>query len=441
MVALLGPKPAGAQTHYKLQEAFPEGYQYHVSSRTALTGQMQSPPTKQQPTPRPLTVSGESSIEYDERILKATPEGPIDKTFRVYRRMDFERKVDNQPQKTALRQEVRRLVVLRKDNIEVPFSPDGPLLWNEIDLVRTDVFTPALLGLLPGPKEVSLGATWKATPEAIQELTDMERVEEGGLTCKLDQVLLLEKRKTARVTLAGTVRGVNEDGPNRQELNGYYYFDLESNHLSYLYLKGSHFLLDKNGKELGKIEGHFVLTRQPLDGHKDLADATLRGIKVEPDAENTQLLYENTGLGVRFLYPRRWRLSGGEGRQITLDGSDGSGLVLTLDTPEKAPTANQFLTESRDYLLGQKAKVLHAEAPRRLQDRPRELDCFSLEVEMGGQRLDMTYYVARQVNGAATLAARLAGTDRDTLRKEVDTIARSLAFSRPKGQIPATDKK
>ena len=37
-------------------------------------------------------------------------------------------------------------------------------------------------------------------------------------------------------------------------------FDLESRHLSYLYLKGGNFLLDKDGKEVGRIDGQFVLT-------------------------------------------------------------------------------------------------------------------------------------------------------------------------------------
>src|SRR2546430_12171746 len=39
-------------------------------------------------------------------------------------------------------------------------------------------------------------------------------------------------------------------------------FDLDANHLSYLYLRGVHSLLEKDGREVGRIEGRFVLTRR-----------------------------------------------------------------------------------------------------------------------------------------------------------------------------------
>ena len=65
------------------------------------------------------------------------------------------------------------------------------------------------------------------------------------------------------MALSGTVRGINEDGPNRQQLDGYFFFDLESNHISYLTFKGVHVLLDRDGKESGRVEGRFVLTPTP----------------------------------------------------------------------------------------------------------------------------------------------------------------------------------
>ena len=71
---------------------------------------------------------------------------------------------------------------MRLETREVPFSPDGPLTWGEIDVVRTDVFNPALIpGLLP-PNAVKPGATWKAAAATVAELTDMEKVEEGAIT-------------------------------------------------------------------------------------------------------------------------------------------------------------------------------------------------------------------------------------------------------------------
>jgi hypothetical protein len=420
------PGPVAAEEPVKLREAFPAGYQYRVSTRVDLTGKLTLPADKGK-TPGPLSVVGSSAIDYDERVLAA--DGEAGKTVRVYRRVEFDRKVGEQAQKASLRAEVRRLVLLRHKNSEVPFSPEGPLTYGEIDLVRTDVFTPALTGLLP-ERAVRPGDRWAATADAVQELTDLDRIEEGQVECRLEGIATLEKRRHARVTLSGTVRGANEDGPSRQQLEGYYYFDLESSHLSYLSLRGVHAMLGKDGKEAGRVEGQFVLTRQAHTTARELADDALKGLALEPNADNTLLLYESAELGVKLLYPRRWRVAGGVGRQVRLDGSGGAGLLIHLEPPARVPTAAQFLDESRAYFRSQKAKVVAEDAPRRVRAAPRELDQFGLEVEMGGQRVLMDYHVLRQAEGGATLAARLPQTDQAALRREVSAIARSLTVTR-----------
>jgi hypothetical protein len=415
----------------RLEERFPAGYQYRVRTRVQLTGSLTPPAPQGSATPgKPLEIKGGSVVDYDERVLDVAPDAQVRKTVRLVARMEVHRTVGGRPQETALRPAVSRLVLLRRGSTEVPFSPDGPLTWGEIDLVRTDVFTPALAGLLP-PKAVSPGDRWPAAAPAVQELTDMDKIDEGGLECRLEEVTTLEGRRHARVAFTGTVRGSTEDGPARQQLDGYLFFDLESNHLSYLHLDGKHALLDADGREVGRVQGRFVLSRQVVGRIPALTDAALRGVALEPDDNNSLLLYDNPDLGLRFLYPRRWRVGTVRGTQVALDGADGSGLVITADAPGRVPTGDQFLAESRAWLTGQKARLLRAEAVRRLRAEPL-LEHFALEAEMGGQKFLMDYYVTRQAAGGATLAARLPSADRDEVRKEVERIAVSLTFARPK---------
>src|SRR5207302_9654634 len=76
-----------------------------------------------------------------------TPPPPRSSLFpytTLFRSIEFQRNIGDREQQQTIRPAVRRLVLLRHNNTEVPFSPDGPLTWGEIDLVRTDVFTPAL---------------------------------------------------------------------------------------------------------------------------------------------------------------------------------------------------------------------------------------------------------------------------------------------------------
>jgi hypothetical protein len=417
-----------AEEPVRLRESFAPGYGYHVSTRVELAGSLSLPPDKEHPNPKPLAVTGTSAIEYDERILDLERDGRVRKTARLYRRIDFDRSVGDRPQHNTIRPAVRRLILLRLKQVEVPFSPDGPLTWGEIDLVRTDVFTPALAGLLPD-QPVRPGDRWTASDAAIQELTDLERIEEGKVECRLEQITLVEQRRHARVAFTGTVRGVNEDGPNRQRLDGYCFFDLESNHLSYVYLKGENFLLDRDGKTLGRIEGRFVLTRQAPQRRPDLTDEALKGVALEPNADNTLLLYDNPELGARFLYPRRWRVGGVRGRQVAVDEAGGSGVLVTLEPPERVPTGAQFQAEVQDWLRRQKARVLRSEGPTRVAGAA-NMERFWIETELAGQRVVMTYYVTRQAAAGATLAARLLPADLANVQAELERIARSLTVTR-----------
>jgi hypothetical protein len=96
-----------------------------------------------------------------------------------------------------------------------------------------------------------------------------------------------------------------------------------------------------------------------------------------------------------------------------------------VDPPSRAVTAAQFLTESREWLTKQKARLLRSEAPAAVTGVP-GLEHFALEAEMGGQKFVMDYYVARQTGGGATLAARLQPADLAALHAEVERIARSI---------------
>src|SRR5262245_24580707 len=91
LAVLIAVPSAKAQAPVRLQEAFPVGYEYRVSSRVELTGTLTLSPEKDK-GPQLLTVTGRSAIEYDERVLAQGKDGRVGKTVRLYRRVDFQRK-------------------------------------------------------------------------------------------------------------------------------------------------------------------------------------------------------------------------------------------------------------------------------------------------------------------------------------------------------------
>lgn len=419
---------ARSQEPLSVVERFRPDYEYRVTTRVDLKGELSIPIDKDKP-PQRVKMAGKSSIDYDERLLPTDGKSAEQKTMRIYRTIDFRRVMGDKPQEISLRPGVRRLVVMKRKSAKVPFSPDGPLTWGEIDMLRTDVFVPALAGLLP-ERSVKPGETWNASDAAVAELTDMEKLEEGALVCKFELEEMIAGRKVAHITLSGDLQGVNEDGPNRQKLTGRLYFDLRGGYISYLSINGEHYLLDKDGKESGKISGEFVMVRQLNPRNPELSDASLGKTTLEPNADNTLLLYEEPDLGVRFLHPRRWRVSRTVRGQITLDESSGAGLLITVDSLKRIPLANEYMKEAQTYLKDQKSAIVRISQPIRLKDAPTELDQFSIDIDSNGQKVVMDYLIARQENAGATFAGRFLEQDRAARMQEVERIAASLRLSR-----------
>src|SRR5262245_58659606 len=159
---LLTPLSAQAEQPVPLRESFAAGYQYRVKVHVNGTGEMTLPAEKDKSKPETLNIVATSNIEYDERVLELSA-GDVRKTLRLYRNVEFRRTQGKMEHNNTIRPAVRRMVVMRVKNTEVPFSPDGPLTYAEIDIVRTDVFTPALSGLLPDVA-VKPGDGWKSAP-------------------------------------------------------------------------------------------------------------------------------------------------------------------------------------------------------------------------------------------------------------------------------------
>lgn len=413
------PLPAEAL----VEERFQVGQGWKVKSRSEISGTLHLPAPGGKST-RSLLVNGESALEYEEAILAMGDGGGVNRSVRLYKRADLKRKMGDQNQSSGIRQQVRKVVVVRQGSQEVPFSPDGPLTLNEIEMVRTDLFTPALAGLLPG-KVVAPGASWEAKPEALRELTDLVRVDEGKLECTLAEFQNIQNQQVARIRFSGKVTGANQDGPCTQELDGQAYFDLNSKHLAYLSLNGKHMLPGGVGYPASTLQGRFVLTRERLEGPGELGAVQPGDSKFEPGEDNTLLVEELPNL--RLEYPRRWKFIQGGARQITLDGADGSGVLITLEPAGRVPAAAVYQAESRTFLEKGGHRVVGGETPQMLSA---EVARFTLEVEKDGKRIHLEYYVRNTQLGGILLAARFPGDFRNA-RPDLERLVRRTVITSP----------
>ena len=190
-----------------------------------------------------------------------------------------------------------------------------------------------------------------------------------------------------------------------------------------------HSLLDADGKETGRIEGRYVLSRKADVTSRDLGDEALKGVALEPNAENTLLLYDNPDFGVRFVYPRRWHPAAVRGSQLALDGADGSGLLHDAGHAG-ADADGRAVSEGVAELAGEPQGE---GAARRSGAKAvaSGLEHFALDDGSGGTE-GGDGLLRRRARPTAGRRWRRGcrWTDLDALQKEVEGIARSLTITK-----------
>ncbi|HMP04042.1 MAG TPA: hypothetical protein PKD86_01425 [Gemmatales bacterium] len=418
-------EPAQSQGATRLEERFAPGQVFRVTSRSNLRGTIQVNKGEGK-EPQQVSLTGTSTLDYHERVLTLDQAGLAQKTLRLYRQLDYQRQIGDQPQSHSLRSVTRRRVIWRTERGQIDsFSPDGALTWSELDQARWELFTPLLAGLLPR-QPVRVGERWAAATPLVLALTDLETLETGEIGCTLREIVGRAGRNVVVIAFSGTVAGVNADGSNRQRLEGTAHFDLQDQCVVHLTLSATSWMLNPQGQEVGRIEGQFTLDRQraPVP---ELADAALRGLVLDPMPGNTLILFDEPGVGASFTYPRSWTLRKADPKQIILDGPGGAGLLLTLEPLAKVPTIEQFKQEASTTLARQAFKVLRQPTIRRVATQPFLIDQFVVEVEAANRTpLLFDYYVIRQTAGGATVAARYTPTQAADSQRAVEVIVRSL---------------
>jgi len=414
---------------YSLAESFDEKNVYRVELKSSIAGKITIVVDPAKP-PQVVEMTGSSNIVYDERSLPVDEE-KLKKSIRAYRIVEFGRTIGGSEQKATIREGVRRMVVLRAENGKKgPFSPDGPLTYGEIDIVKNDLFSPSLVpGLLP-PKTVAVGDTWSATPAAVTDLTDNDAIAKGELKVTFAAVVKLNDRPHAKLTLQGTIEGANEDGPNRQTLDGTAYFDLDRKRLGHLKLSGVQELLDSKGKTTGKIEGTFTMTREEATKIDTITGDGIKGVSLNPNDDNTPLLYDRPDLGLKLTYPRRWRIGTTSGPQVNFEEPGGGGVLFTMLAAKQFPTAKQFREDVKSYLAKKKLRVGPVGELERLVDKP-AIDRFGVEVQYDDGASRMEYAIIEGSEGGATMAARLPAKSAKALQPDLERMLKSIKLSKP----------
>jgi hypothetical protein len=426
-VVLAGlPTICVAQEKFELLETFRQDAPVRVELNTTLVGRLALPDRKNERGGKPevVAVQGIAKLLYDEVLLPRNPDKNL-VALRQYTEVAFERRLGDNDQKAEVRPAVRRMVVLRSEaGKKVPFSPDGPLTLAEIDVVRTDLFAPVLVtGILPAPSVV-VGNRWKASDQAVIELTDYDLVEKNELVVTLAAIVTLDGRKHAKLTLAGSVRGTTEDGASIQTFTGTAYFDLERKMLVYLNLAAKNQLLGPDGKTInGEVTGTYIVKRSPAIKSMITTDM-IQKLDTKPTEERTQLLYEDATVGLKLTYPRRWRLSITDGRTLTLEEASGDvTLAISRQSPKEPMTADRAVTDAKAFVARQKWQLLDQTAPTTTTPG---ITRFTVKVQDGPDKSRIEYAILTQPEGTALATARIRDKAPAELTSQVENLFKAI---------------
>ena len=403
------------QQKVTLREKYQEGELYLVEATTEQKGDLDVVPDARQPNlPKRLSKTGKAQSQYLERVLTVDVGQLANKTIRKYLVLEAEQKIGNDSTQAKLRPQLQHVVLDRKGLQAVTFSPDGPMLIGELEQVRTDVFLPRLTGLLP-KQDVVPGNSWKATNEAVQELTDMQKVDSGSLHCVFSQ---METADVALIKFDGQVTGATPTGSNQQTIQGNYRFDLKAQRLVALKFEVTSILMDRDRKRVGDISAVYSMTRKPAPS-QTLATT---GMTLEASEENTLLLVQEPRIGLEMVHSRRWVPRPVNDKSWIIDGPSGSGLTIQFEAAGTIPQAEAVRKQIEATLSRSVQNLKPLPDPAGWADAQR----LSWTGTQNGKEYVFEYFLWKQGSKGAIIAGRYFAPEANLAQKDVERMIKGL---------------
>ena len=289
------------------------------------------------PEPGPdkaLKLAVEGAFEYTERRLAGT--GREAQALRAIRHYDQARasiQAGNQTSSVLLRKSQRLVIAHGElDGIDL-FSPSGPLMYNELELLRIPGDSLAALGLLPD-SAVEADETWKPADWVVPLLTGVEAVEKHSLACRFESVSPVE----ATIRFEGDVTGATVGAAAGLHVDGRLVYDRKQKLATRIELSQS------EKRSIGAVSpgldvvAKVALVRTLASQPARLTDDDLANVPLEPNAANRLLMFDAPAWNVRFYHDRRWHLFHQNSDAALLRLLDRGGLIAQCNI-KKLPDA------------------------------------------------------------------------------------------------------
>jgi hypothetical protein len=300
----------------------------------------------------------------------------------------------------------RHLIGVEVDGPKVTlFSPQGPLRFDELELVDASANSLFLDRLLP-ERAVAVGRSWEHSDELIAALLGLDEIIENNARSELTEVA----DGKAQFEMSGRLSGTEEGVATRIELKAKYQFDLDRRRITWFGL------LVREDRSAGPVDTGFDVVARlqmrvtPGSSSEHLADGALANVSLKPTAKATQLSYASSGGGWHFSHDRRWSVITEEEGQAVLRFVDRGDKLAQCNvasmpnvTEATEPTLEEFQSDVSRGLSGNfesfvRAGQWHSEADYRVFQ-------VVAEGEISGIPMHWVYYLVANRQGRRVVLA------------------------------------
>ena len=284
---------------YELNEPPSDNRPFRVKTNLKVDGKIMT--AQKEGKALSLELKGSGKHTYLERRLPSRGRDALSfRSVREYQSAGSEIKVREQQSSSRLRETRRRLIAQgERRGIEI-FSLDGPLSFNETELLGLPGDSLAMLGLLPST-EVEVGEEWDPDTWVLQMLVGVEAVLKSELTCKLDSV----ENQLAKITLSGELEGAHLGTSVEITIRGIFEYSLAEKHITRWVLS------QKDKRSIGAVspgldvKAEVTGIRTLLKSPEPLTDVIIERIPLDPEESYKKLMYQ-TPWKATILHDRNW---------------------------------------------------------------------------------------------------------------------------------------
>ena len=287
----------------ELKEDSTDSRIFQVTGGLEAKGKVYTRATDGSAAPRNMSVSyGFSYLE--RRLTGIGREVQSLRTIRLYEKAKAQITIGEQSTFAQLRENVRLVVAAGQREGMSLYSPNGPFLFSELELLRIPGDSGTLTALLP-LEPVEPGDTWKPSEWVLQVLVGMEAVEKSSFDCKFESL----EGTLAKISFAGEITGADRGAATGVKVTGSLQYDTVGKFISQFQMdvadKHSIGIVSPGLDVTAHVTCERTVTNAPARG---LSDAEVKVLPLEPLPGQQLLVFEIPEWGLRFHYDRQWHL-------------------------------------------------------------------------------------------------------------------------------------